>query len=411
MRIAMVSEHASPLAALGGPDAGGQNVYVARLSGTLARRGHEVTVYTRRDAADLPVRQALPDGVTVEHVTAGPAEAVPKDALQPYMPAFGSHLARVWAGRPPAVVHAHFWMSGIAALAGARAHGVPVVQTFHALGTVKRRHQRERDTSPPERIRCEREIGRTCSGVLATCSDEVRELAAMGVPATQATVVPCGVDADVFRPAGPAAPPANGPAGPRRQRHRLLAIGRLVARKGFDQAIRALVHLPETELVIAGGPPADRLGEEPEAARLTALADSLGVGERVRLTGGVPHELMPELIRGSDLVLSTPDYEPFGIVPLEAMACAVPIVATRVGGHQDTVDDGVTGHLVPPGDAEALTRCVGGLLADPGVLRRFGDAGRRRVLERYTWDRVADGVEQLYQRVVSRPRVPSGVAR
>jgi D-inositol-3-phosphate glycosyltransferase len=411
MRIAMVSEHASPLAALGGPDAGGQNVYVARLSGTLARRGHDVTVYTRRDAADLPARRALAEGVTVEHVPAGPAKPVPKDALQPYMPAFGGHLARVWAARPPAVVHAHFWMSGIAALAGARPHGVPVVQTFHALGTVKRRHQGERDTSPPERIRCEREIGRTCSGVLATCSDEVRELADMGVPAARATIVPCGVDAGLFRPAEAGAPPADGPAGPRRQRHRLLAVGRLVARKGFDQAIRALVHLPETELVIAGGPPASGLADEPEAARLTALADALGVGERVVLTGGVAHERMPELIRGSDLVLSTPDYEPFGIVPLEAMACAVPVVATRVGGQQDTVDDGVTGRLVTPGDVNGLTRCVGELLGAPPVLRRFGDAGRRRVLRHYTWERVADGVEALYEQVVSRPRVPSGVAR
>jgi glycosyltransferase involved in cell wall biosynthesis len=411
MRIAMVSEHASPLAALGGPDAGGQNVYVARLSGTLARRGHEVTVYTRRDAHDLPRRQAMPDGVTVEHVPAGPAEAVPKDSLQPYMPAFGGYLARAWAGRAPAVVHAHFWMSGIAALAGARPHGVPVVQTFHALGTVKRRHQQERDTSPRERVRCEREIGRSCAGVLATCSDEVQELAAMGVPPQQATVVPCGVDADLFRPAGAARPSGDGPAGPRRQRHRLLAIGRLVPRKGFDQAIRALVRLPETELVITGGPPAAQLAAEPEAARLTELAAALGVRDRVHLTGGVPHELMPELIRGSDLVLSTPEYEPFGIVPLEAMACAVPVVATRVGGHQDTVDDGVTGHLVPPGDADALARTVADVLADPQVLHRFGDAGRRRVLERYTWERVADGVEQLYERVVARPRIPSGVAR
>jgi glycosyltransferase involved in cell wall biosynthesis len=135
------------------------------------------------------------------------------------------------------------------------------------------------------------------------------------------------------------------------------------------------------------------------------------VGERVRLTGGVPHELMPELIRGSDLVLSTPDYEPCGIVPLEAMACAVPVVATRVGGRLDTVDDGVTGRLVAPGDAEALARTVSGLQDSPRVVRRLGDAGRRRVLERYTWERVAEGVEQLYERVVGRSRVPSGVAR
>ncbi|MBD9735851.1 glycosyltransferase, partial [Streptomyces sp. H28] len=224
MRIAMVSEHASPLAALGGVDAGGQNVYVARLSEELARRGHHVTVYTRRDAVTLPGRVPLPGGAVVEHVPAGPPESVPKDELLPHMAAFGAHLARAWGRDRPDVVHAHFWMSGMASQLGARPHGIPVVQTFHALGTVKRRHQAWRDTSPPARIGIERQLAGTCERVLATCSDEVAELAAMGVrTARRVSVVPCGVDAGHFRPGatGPAVPPRRAP-------HRLLACGRLV---------------------------------------------------------------------------------------------------------------------------------------------------------------------------------------
>ncbi|WP_031263027.1 glycosyltransferase, partial [Curtobacterium sp. B18] len=85
MKIAMVSEHASPLAVLGGVDAGGQNVHVAELSGALADRGHRVTVYTRRDDAGQPVRVLLRPGVEVAHVDAGPARHVPKDELFPYM--------------------------------------------------------------------------------------------------------------------------------------------------------------------------------------------------------------------------------------------------------------------------------------------------------------------------------------
>lgn len=201
MRIAMVSEHASPLAALGGVDAGGQNVYVARLAEELAGRGHDVTVYTRRDATDLPARVPLPGGAVVEHVPAGPPVTVPKDELFPHMPAFGAHLARAWARERPDVVHAHFWMSGMASQIGAAPHGIPLVQTFHALGTVKRRHQGMRDTSPYERIGIERQLGRTCERVLATCTDEVVELGDMGVPARQVSVVPCGVDAEHFHPA------------------------------------------------------------------------------------------------------------------------------------------------------------------------------------------------------------------
>ncbi|UGY91602.1 glycosyltransferase [Streptomyces gobiensis] len=403
MRIAMVSEHASPLASLGGPDSGGQNVYVAQLSRALGRRGHDITVYSRRDAPDLPHRQRFADGVTVEHVPAGPPDSVPKDALFPFIPGFGAYLAHTWAGAPPDVVHAHFWMSGMAALDGARDHRIPVVQTFHALGTVKRRHQGDQDSSPAQRIATERRIGLTCAGILATCTDEVAELKAMGVPPQHAAVVPCGVDTELFRP---------GESSERRSaRHRLLTIGRLVPRKGMEHSIRALARLPHTELLITGGPEPAHLGVDPEAQRLLRLAAEYGVAERVRLTGSVPHERMPDLIRSADVVVTTPGYEPFGIVPLEAMACGVPVVATRVGGHLDTVDDRVTGRLVEPGDVDALAATLAELLGSPELLRRYGEAGRRRVLARYTWERVADGAAQLYERLVDRPRIATEVAR
>ncbi|MCH5670298.1 glycosyltransferase [Streptomyces gilvus] len=405
MRIAMVSEHASPLAALGGPDAGGQNVYVARITEELARRGHDVTVYTRRDSARLPDRVPLPGGGVVEHVPAGPAKPVPKDELFPYMPGFGTFLARAWERERPDVVHAHFWMSGMAAQIGAHEHGVPVVQTFHALGTVKRRHQGRRDTSPYERVGVERQIGRSCARVLATCGDEVRELAEMGVLPGRVSVVPCGVDAEHFRPGAHATGVPE-----RRERHRLLACGRLVPRKGYDKAIRALIRIPDTELLIAGGPGPGQLDADPEAARLRRLAERAGLGDRVRLLGAVDPDHMPGLMCGCDLVLCTPVYEPFGIVPLEAMACGVPVVATDVGGHRDTVADGHTGRRVQAGDPWTIAGAVRELLADEPLRRRMGAAGRERALARYTWQRVADGVEEVYQRTLTGHRVSEEVA-
>ncbi|MGW0498716.1 glycosyltransferase [Streptomyces sp. NPDC003007] len=401
LAIALVSEHASPLATLGGVDAGGQNVHVACLAGALADRGHRVTVYTRRDAPDLPVRVELRDGVEVHHVPAGPAEPLPKDALLPHMDEFGRHLIRSWRTRAPDLVHSHYWMSGLAALRATREHGLPLLHTYHALGTVKRRHQRLADTSPPERIPGEIEVGLGCDRVIATCRDEAHELARMGIPPHQVGIVPCGVDPDRFTPKGPAAPRGPYP-------HRILQLGRLVPRKGAAVTIAALARLPRTELVVVGGPPADRLDGDPEVRRLRGIARDAGVADRVRFTGALPSEDVPALLRSADVVVCPADYEPFGIVPLEAMACGVPVVASAVGGQLDTVADPGTGRLVPPRDPAALARVVAGLLADPEARAACGAAGRRRVLSRYGWGQVAAATEAAYCEVLDTETAATG---
>lgn len=176
MRIAMVSEHASPLACITGEDAGGQNVHVAELATELARRGHEVVVYTRRADSTTPDRVPFTEGVRVEHLRAGPAAQLGKDHLPPHMPAFGRGLRRAWPWWRPDVVHAHFWMSGMAAIPAAEALDIPVLQTFHALGSVKRRFQGAADTSPPERCEVERGVARKSTTVVATSREERAEL-------------------------------------------------------------------------------------------------------------------------------------------------------------------------------------------------------------------------------------------
>ncbi|GAA1804185.1 glycosyltransferase [Actinomadura chokoriensis] len=399
MRIAMISEHASPLAAdggLGGADGGGQNVFVAELATELGRQGHYVTVYTRRDAPALPDRVRLAPGVAVEHVPAGPPERIAKDDLLPWMHDFGTYLERRWAADPPDVAHAHFWMSGLAAIQAAQAAGarrVPVVQTYHALGTVKRRHQGGRDTSPASRIRLERTIGRGADTVIATCSDEVAELAAMGVPRDRVRVVPCGVDLGLFAP-GAAAAPGGGPGG---GPHRIAVLSRLVERKGVDTAIRSLAHLPDAELAVAGGPPHGDLDADPEVRRLRRVARDAGVAGRVEFLGRLGRGAVPPLLRSASLVVTLPWYEPFGMVPLEAMACGAPVVASAVGGHLDTVVDGVTGTLVAPRDPRAAAGAVRALLDDPAKRDAMGAAAAARARDRYSWARVAADTAEVYQ--------------
>jgi type III pantothenate kinase len=324
------------------------------------------------------------------------------------MPAFGTWLARRWrrSGRPD-VVHAHFWMSGTAALRARASTGTPLVQTFHALGVVKRRHQGDADTSPSDRHAREVHLARSADAVIATCSDEVRELLELGADPARLHVAPCGVDLDAFRP---------GPS-PRvlRPTRRILSIGRLVERKGVRTLVEALPLVlrehPTAELVVAGGPDERELDADPHVRSLRAEAAALGVADRVRFVGRVGRADVPALLRSADVVACVPWYEPFGIVPLEAMACGVPVVGAAVGGLLDSVVDGVTGLLVPPRDPGATAAALGRVLADETLRLRLGRAAAEDVATRFGWPRVAELTETVYAQVAAAaPAAPQAPA-
>ncbi len=404
MNIAMVSEHASPLAVLGGVDAGGQNVHVAELSAALVRAGCRVAVYTRRDDELLPRSITMPSGVTVVHVDAGPARTVAKDELLPYMDALAHGLHRAFIHAPPDVVHGHFWMSGRAALAACKPLGIPVVQTFHALGSEKRRMQGVSDTSPRERLAEEARIMRTADRVIATSSSEIFELCRLGADAHRLKIVPCGVDAAFFaRPEG--ALPLT-----RRRTFRIVTLSRLVARKGVDDVIAALRDVPDAELVIAGGPAPAELARDAEAQRLAGHARSCGVADRVMFLGRIERDDVPRLLRAADAVVCAAWYEPFGIVPLEAMASGVPVVATAVGGQNDTVLDRFTGLHVAPREPGAIAAALRELFADAGLRARLGAAGQRRAHARFTWDRIAAETATVYRALARTPEAVSHTA-
>ena len=393
MKIVFVSEHASPLAALGGVDAGGQNVHVAELAKALVSAGHVVTVVTRRDDPDLPTQLWTADGYRVVHLEAGPVRVLPKDELWPHMPVFADRLVAVLEDDRPDLVHAHFWMSAWAAQRAADAVGLPTVVTFHALGSVKRRHQGAADTSPAERLAVEADLSSSVQRIIATCTDEVAELTDLSPAPAPTSVVPCGVDPDFFSPVGPV-------RADRRSPQRIVALGRLVPRKGFATVIEALSELPDTELVLAGG----SAGPEPERDRLADLARTRGVADRVRMMPQVPRSEVPALLRSADVVVTTPWYEPFGIVPLEAMACGRPVVASAVGGMLDSVLPGRTGLLVPPRDAGALAAALRELLARPDTRERYGRHGVERVRSHYTWASVAARTVEAYALTLDQHR-------
>jgi type III pantothenate kinase len=390
-RVALVSEHASPIGLLGGEDGGGQNVYVAALANELGRRGVEVVVYTRRDDPLLPERIHLGASVVLEHVDAGPPVRLAKDALLPFMQRFGVQLARAWRRRRPDVVHAHYWMSGLAARQAAFPMRIPVVQTFHATGAAKRRHQGARDPSPKARASIEIALASSVDAVAATSDEEVAGLCERGARPRSVAVVPCGVDIELFAPA----PPRH------ENRKRILTIGRLVPRKGVDDVVRALRELPDVRLVVAGGSGHPHDGD---VRRIGAVARRMGVFDRVELVGPVEHAAVPGLLRSADVVACVPWYEPFGMVALEAMACAVPVVSAAVGGLRETVVHGETGLHVPPRDPSHIAAAVRRLLSDDTLRVQLGAGGAKRAASLYSWSHVADSLLGVYERVVERAR-------
>jgi D-inositol-3-phosphate glycosyltransferase len=389
----MISAHASPLAATG---TGGPGVHVGALARALARRGHRVSVLTRRDDVTLPDTVAYAPGVTVEHVRAGPARPVARDQAPPYMTEFAGELAKRWLRARPDVVHAHGWLSGLAAQRAAGAvgpatPGIRVTQTFHSLAGLGRRCGGDPDAGPPGRPAHEARLARDAAAVIAMCAEEAGELAAYGVPPGSVHPVPCGVDVALFRPAGPAAR--------RGDRPRVVTVGPVLAHAGVDTAVEALCHVPDAELIVAGGPVRAELERDPEVVRLRRLALARGVAGRVVFTGRIRHEDVPALIRSADAAVSVPPYVPSGVAAVEAMACGVPVVVSAVGGHLDTVTDGVTGLYVPPHVPSALAARLRRLLTDPRLGSSLGAAAVARARERHAWTRIAAETEAVYDRV------------
>lgn len=410
--IALISEHASPLAALGGVDCGGQNVYVAQVALSLANCGHHVDVFTRRDAPGLPRLVRMDGRVRVIHVDAGPACDVRKEELLDYMPEFAADVVSFVSGSDTAydVAHANFFMSGIVAEALEDATGTPFVITFHALGRVRRLYQGAADTFPPERELIEQRLVTRAACVIAECPQDALDLIAhYHAPASRLSVVPCGVNLERFHPVPRAR--ARQVLGLSTDDRVLAQIGRMVPRKGVDDAIRAVGrlrrdHQIDAKLLVVGGDEADERGPcAPELHRLRRVVREERVSDLVTFVGRRGGDALRYFYSAADVFVSSPWYEPFGITPLEAMACGTPVIGSAVGGIRYTVVDGETGFLVPPRDPDAIAACAARLFRDEELRQQLARNGMARVREKFQWSDVAARLDSLYDRAIATSRL------
>jgi D-inositol-3-phosphate glycosyltransferase len=403
LHIAFLSEHASPMALRGSADAGGQNVYVDEVARGLGRLGHRVDVFTRRDDAALPEIVEWSSGVRIVHLAAGAPEPILKDDLWPLMPTFRDAFLSFARrdGTRYDLVHGNFWMSGWVATELRHALGLPVVQIFHATGKTKRLHQGAADTSPDGRIAVEEAIVRGVDRLIAQCPAERDELVDdYGADPARVATIPSAVNTQLFRPTrrddarrwlglDPTAPI-------------VVYVGRMLPRKDVRNVVRAiaiLAHrhdLPVRLLIVGGERTEPDPIATPEIGILSGLAENLGIADRLIFTGKRQPEELRWYYGAGDVAVTTPWYEPFGLTPLEGMACGRPVVGAAVGGIAYTIADGETGFLVPPRDPEALAERLRLLLTDPTLRERMGCAARARVEREFTWDTVVRRTAALY---------------
>lgn len=405
-KIALISEHASPLASVGSTDSGGQNVYVAQIARHLARLGYLVDIFTRRDSLSQDQVVDWQPGIRVIHVPAGPAHFIPKERMLPFMEQFGRFVIR-FARRqkiPYDLMHANFFMSGMVALQVRKAIGIPFVMTFHALGRVRRLSQKDADAFPDVRFAIEERLMREADRIIAECPQDRRDMEEhYGAPGDRIDIVPCGFDPDEF---WPVTLDARQYLGIDQDEFVVLQLGRMVPRKGVDNVIRAAAillnqyQIPVRLLVVGGNDERPDPVATPELGRLMALSHALGAERQVTFTGQRRREQLRYYYSAANVFVTTPWYEPFGITPVEAMACGTPVVGTAVGGIKTTVVDGETGYLVPPNDPDALAERLAWLYRHPHLAQRLGWAGMRRAYQNFTWSNVATQLVNVYESVL-----------
>lgn len=406
IRVAMLSVHTCPLAALGAKETGGMNVYVREVSRELARMGVRVDVFTRSQNPSIPRVVDLAPGARVIHLAAGPEAPMARERIWEHLDEFADRIEawRLTHGVDYDVVHAHYWLSGVVGLDLGARWGAPVLQMFHTLARLKNDVARQPgEREPVLRVAEETRVVAGADRIVAASDVERTDLVAQyGAKLDQVSVIPCGVDTDLFRPghAGVARAELELDAGPT-----LLYVGRLAPIKGLTTLLEAVALLrsrgQRVRLLVVGGD-ADDAGDGHEAY-VRELTCRLGLCGAVQFLGAQPQPALRDYYVAADVTVMPSYYESFGMVALEAMACGSPVVASRVGGLATTVREGVTGFLVPEGDVAALADRIATLLSDPALRAALGREGVRWA-GGHRWPCVADAICREYARLQPRAK-------
>jgi D-inositol-3-phosphate glycosyltransferase len=410
LRVAILSVHTCPLAALGGWETGGMNVYVRELCRGLGRLGVMTDVFTRRQDPNVPTVVELGEHARVIHVDAGAPRHRDKYAVVDDLPELACNIQRYrnFVGARYDLIHSHYWLSGRLASLFKEHWRAPVVAMFHTLGALKNRvAQDAAEIEQQIRVDIERRTMAMADRIVAATEvDRAHMLEAYAASARKIVVVPGGVDLELFVPGSRAAARRALGLGPEPT---MLFVGRIQRLKGIDILIRAAAELRDeigpVNVLVAGGTGDDsgRLPTEEarELARLRRQVDELELGGVVRFVGAIDQRRLPEYYRAADVTVMPSTYESFGLVAVESMACGTPVVASRVGGLATIVRDGENGALVPWRDARLFADRLRPILTDARYAASLS-RGALATARQFSWDAVAERTVSVYDGLLAR---------
>lgn len=402
-RIALISVHGDPAVEIGKEEAGGQNVYVRQVGEALAKLGWQVEMFTRKVSAEQEtIVQHSPNCRTIR-LEAGAIEFVPRDNLFGYLPEFVDNLLKFQQenGFVYPLVHTNYWLSSWVGMQLKEIQGSKQVHTYHSLGAVKYNTINAIPLIATTRLAVEKQVLETAERIVATSPQEEEHMRSLVSTKGNIDIIPCGTDIVQFGSLDRQA--ARIQLGINPEAKVVLYVGRFDPRKGIETLVRAVgeskLRSEKLQLIIGGGSRPDH-SDGIERSRIENIVAELGMSDFTTFPGRLSQEILPYYYAAADVCVVPSHYEPFGLVAIEAMASYTPVVASDVGGLQFTVVPEETGLLAPPQDHAAFSVAIDRILSNPQWRDELGQAARKRVENKFSWQGVASELTQLYAQLL-----------
>ena len=399
-KVALISVHGDPAIDIGQEEAGGQNVYVMKVGEALAGLGWQVDMFTRRTSEEqAKIVEHLPNCRTIR-LDAGAKTFIKRQQIYQNLPEFVTAFLEFQSQQEDIypLIHTNYWLSAWVGMELKKLQLSKLFHTYHSLGAVKYQSIQNIPDISRTRLEIEKQCLETADKIIATSPQEQEHMRSLMSQQGNIVVIPCGTDIESFGSVSRLE--GRNKCGIEPDAKVVLYVGRFDRRKGIETLVRAVGcnevkrHHNLKLIIVGGSTPGRKDGKERE--RIEGLVRELGLEEITTFAGQIEHTELAYYYAAADVCVVPSHYEPFGLVAIEAMACSTPVIASNVGGLRFTTINELTGLLVPPQDEKAFAKAIDRVLSYPAWSRQLEKDARKRVESMFSWNGVAEQLEQQY---------------